>query len=126
MASTKGALSISPSVPPSSILQSDWRSDVDKVGDGPTNYANIGFLVAVVRRSSGNTFNPVLNGVREVWDDLNCSAQIIPTTLLLDNVLIHFTGGNLENVNPPGHSLQKKSEALTLLSRARVIFRYLS
>ena len=54
------------------------------------NDADIGFLLGVIDRYPCHTLDPVLRDVREVWHDLNSSAEVIAPALALYDVPVHY------------------------------------
>lgn len=43
--------------------------------------ADVGFLASLIRRNPGNSLNPILNGSRDVWNDLDCLSEVVTPSL---------------------------------------------
>jgi hypothetical protein len=54
------------------------------------NDTDVRLLIGIIDRDPRNTFNPILNCVREMWHNLNGFSKIIAPTLTLDDVLVYL------------------------------------
>lgn len=82
MASTNGADSMSPTVPPSYTVATveAMRSRAD---DRAHLYdAHVRFFAGIVHRDFGDAFNPVLDGIRDMGDDLDGLSEIVAPPLV--------------------------------------------
>jgi hypothetical protein len=64
-------------------------------GTSQLDDTHIWSLVGIVNRDSGHSLDPVLDGVCKMWDNLNSSSQVVTSTLLLDDVLVDLSGGDV-------------------------------
>jgi len=62
------------------------------ITNGPSqlNYAQIRRFFRVINRCLGDSLNPILHSIRQMRNNLNCLAQIITSTLLLNNMLVYL------------------------------------
>jgi hypothetical protein len=56
------------------------------------NDAHIWRLIGIIDWNLRDTLNPVLDGICQMWNDLNCASEVIATSLLLDNMLVDLAG----------------------------------
>ena len=61
-------------------------------GSSQLDNADVWGLVGVVDWDLGDALDPVLDGVRQVWHDLDGAAEVVAATLFLDYVLVDLAG----------------------------------
>jgi hypothetical protein len=59
------------------------------------NDTHIRRLLRAIDGNSGNPFNPVLDCIRQVWNNLDRLADVLASTLLLDDVLVDLACGDV-------------------------------
>ena len=59
------------------------------------NDAHIRGFIRVINRYGGNTLDPILNGIRDVRNDLDGFPQVPTLALLFDDVLVYLAGGDV-------------------------------
>lgn len=67
------------------------------ISDGASQLhdAHVGLLVGVVDGDLRDSLHPVLDGVGDVRDNLHRLAQVVPSSLTLDDVLVHLARGDV-------------------------------
>jgi hypothetical protein len=85
---------------PSSPLQLSHSLDERRALDvtdcaSQLNDTHIRRLLRVIDGDSGNPFNPVLDCIRQVWNNLDRFADVLASTLLLDDVLVDLACGDV-------------------------------
>ena len=59
------------------------------------NHTSIRLLPVAITWNMGDSLNPVLDLIRDVWDYLDSLAQVVATPLLQNHALIHLSGGDV-------------------------------
>lgn len=86
---------MSPTVPPSCNGTISAVS-LDMCSSANLNDADICFFACLITRDPSNAFNPILNSVRDMWDDLDCLAEVVTAALMKDE----STRASVEDESP--------------------------
>lgn len=82
--------------PPQLRHSLDERHALDVAhGSSELDYADIRLLARIINWYPRDPLNPVLDAIRDVWDDLHRLAQVITLTLALDDMLVHLAGRDI-------------------------------
>ena len=90
MASTKGMLSMSPTVPPNCTRGEERAVSANCIPEKKSHLdnADIGLVLAAVHGQLGHPLDPVHDGVGDVGDDLHRLSEVVATSLRYRNGLV--------------------------------------